>query len=190
MKHNDIKLTLARHDQSTNSSAPYGDFLQLIGSCFKQGKSEIGGKIKCSQTWTLESQLALQHARRIRLTWHSKQQKKRQGKYSQVWSERLPILMGSTAITEVIFSDESYTPRPGFSPSRCFPLLLICLPLVCSFRPSGITLETLLLLVENISGLKPDHQKGAILKCLLSQTQRNHGSCLYSPLCTWTFLNS
>ena len=50
MKHHDIKLTLARHDQSTNSSAPYGDFLQLIGSCFKQGKSEIGGKIKCSQT--------------------------------------------------------------------------------------------------------------------------------------------
>ena len=44
----------------------------------------------------MESQLALQHVRRIRLTWHSKQQKKRQGKYSQVWSDRLPILMGST----------------------------------------------------------------------------------------------
>ena len=32
MKHHDIKLTLARHDQSANSSAPYEDFLQLIGS--------------------------------------------------------------------------------------------------------------------------------------------------------------
>ena len=66
MKHHDIKLALARHDQSTNSSAPYEDFLQLIGSCFKQEKSEIGWKIKCSQTWTsmnnlMESQLDLQH---------------------------------------------------------------------------------------------------------------------------------
>ena len=50
MKHHDIKLTLARHDQSTNSSAPYEDFLQPIVSRFKQEKSEIGGKIKCSQT--------------------------------------------------------------------------------------------------------------------------------------------
>ena len=68
MKHHDIKLTLARHDQSTNSSAPYEDFLQPIGSRFKQEESEIGGKIKCSQTWTsmnhhLESELALQHSK-------------------------------------------------------------------------------------------------------------------------------
>ena len=130
-----------------------------------------------------------------------------------------------TAINEVIFSDGSYTARPCFSLSLCFPRLLICLPLVCSFLPSSITLETLLLLVEK-RGLKPDHQKRAMrisisiskkkkkkkqkkkkkknvicqkrkwhlffqyLKCLLSQTQRNHGSCLYSPLCTWTRRNS
>ena len=50
-----------------NSSAPYEDFLQPIGSRFKQEKSEIGGKIKCSQTWTsmnhlLEYWAALQHS--------------------------------------------------------------------------------------------------------------------------------
>ena len=67
-----------------------------------------------------------------------------------------------TAIIEVIFSDGSYTARPGFSLSLCFPRLLISLPLVCPFLPSSITLETLLLLVENIKGLKPDHQKRAM----------------------------
>ena len=62
------------------------------------------------------------------------------------------------AITGVIMSDEAYTSRPGSTLSLCFPRLLICLPLVCSFLPSSITLETLLLLVGKISGLKPDHQ--------------------------------
>ena len=58
-------------------------------------------------------------------------------------------------------SDEVNTSRPGSSLSLWFRRLLICLPLVCSFLPSSITLETLLLLVGKISGLKPDHQKGS-----------------------------
>ena len=69
MKHHNIKLTLARHDQSTNSSAPCKEFFQLLGPCFtKQEKTEIGREIKCSQLerWTsmnhlVESQIALQH---------------------------------------------------------------------------------------------------------------------------------
>ena len=64
-----IKLTLARHDQSTNSSAPCEEFFQLIRPCFtKQEKTETGGEIKCSQLerWTsmnhlVEFQIALQH---------------------------------------------------------------------------------------------------------------------------------
>ena len=65
-----------------------------------------------------------------------------------------------TAINEVIFSDGSYTARPCFSLSLCFPRLLICLPLVCSFLPSSITLETLLLLVEKKRAQARPSKKG------------------------------
>ena len=142
MKRHDIKLTLARHDPSTNLSAPWGGFLQLIGPdrlMLNQEKSKIGGKIKCWSnalrqeppiiSWNLglpcnmymtfkiltgeeeetsrqqlgpftrklqrnnknptsffhlankkSARTELGNDGRMRLTWHSKQQKKRQGK--------------------------------------------------------------------------------------------------------------
>ena len=82
------------------------------------------------------------------------------------------------AITGVIMSDEVYTSRHGSSLSLCFPRLLICLPLVCSFLPSSITLETLLLLVGKISGLKPDHQGQ---RESLSRSRRKRTSFVFSP---------
>ena len=78
------------------------------------------------------------------------------------------------AITGVIMSDEAYTSRPGSTLSLCFPRL----PLVCSFLPSSITLETLLLLVGKISGLKPDHQGQ---RESLSRSRRKRTSFVFSP---------
>ena len=93
------------------------------------------------------------------------------------------------AITGVIMSDEAYT-RPGSTLSLCFPRLLICLPLVCSFLPSSITLETLLLLVGKISGLKPDHQGQ---RESLSRSQRKRTSFVFlhiGIMALWKFPNS
>ena len=311
MKHNDIKLTLARHDQSTNSSAPYGDFLQLIGSCFKQGKSEIGGKIKCSQTWTsmnhhMESQLALQHVHniqnshrrrkrnitstvgaihkktakkttkgptssfhltnktsvrteldnngRMRLTWHAKQQKKRQGKYSQVLIRETTKPDGTYIDIVNSFHLQHSSVWKGVAGgaienhhqswwdvhsnhwSCLFWWKLYCKTMALAFpfaflafwsafllsarsffqhhsgnssslgwkyqraeaRPSKKGNANQYMDLEDEEEKKKKKKKNVMcqkkkggpsvfqyLKCLLSQTQRSHGSGLYSALCTW-----
>ncbi len=112
---------------------------------------------------------------------------------------------------------ESYTARAGSSLCLCFPRLLICVPRACSFLPSfqhhsgnssslgwkdqraqarpskGNANHYLDLEEEGEEEERHLYRKNLLSFFeynLLSQTQRNHGSCLYSRLSAWKFLNS
>ena len=76
-----------------------------------------------------------------------------------------------------IFSDEMYTSEPGLRLSLRFPRLLICLPLVCPFLPSSITI---LLLSGKISGLRPDHQRAIRITISISKKRRKNVICQIS----------
>ena len=87
MKHHDIKLTLARRDQSTNSSAPCKEIFQLIGPCFHETRQdrnwwrdqmlsarevnlhESSRRISnCLATWTWKSKIS--PGKQKKHTWH------------------------------------------------------------------------------------------------------------------------